>query len=162
MSKLNVPQTLLRLFETKFDKNRYHWYREGDPVIIPAEMLPALIVTEPDTQYAVGPTGMDEITHTIRIKVVLNKKDELGNPELTHTLESVLDEYVQGRDDTTGDFNSDTILGVLRRNLSLGNLAIDQTAHVKKGVVPRPNDILTAECWVDIVVTEYQAIANRS
>lgn len=161
-SRPSVPQTLLRLFEQNFDKERFAWYREGDPIHLPASRLPALIVTETETGYDVGPTGHDQITHTIRIKVVLNKKDEMGNPTVTSSLEAILDRYVQGRSDTTGDFLSDTIMGVLRRNISIGNLAIEQTASVKKGVVPRPDDVLTSECWIDITIVENQAIANRA
>lgn len=159
--KKNISQTLLTLFKNSFDKDKYRWFREGDPISIPQSRLPALIVTESDTNYNVGPTGHDEIVHSVRIKVILNKKDEMGNPEVTSTLESKLDEYVQARDDTTGDFLPDTIMAVLRRQLTIDGLAINNTATVKKGVVPRPDDMITAECWVDISITEYQAIANR-
>lgn len=160
--KPSVPMTLLRLFQANFDKQRYRWYREGDPVHIPATMLPALIITEPEGDIDVGPTGHDDITHTIRIKVVLNKKDEMGNPETTSSLDALLDRYVWGRDDVTGDYLPDTIVGVLRRNITIGNMMVSQTAKVKKGVVPRPDDVLTAECWVDITLNELQAVANRS
>lgn len=159
--KKTIPQVILDLFRDTFKTGPFKTYREGDPIIFPASMLPALFISEPVTEYDEGATQMDVITHQVLIQVVLNKKDEFGAPLGVSTLDNVLDQYIQGRDATTGDLLPNTILGVLRKNITFGNLIIDQQARVEKYVLPRNQELTTLEGHVRITVQEEQVISNR-
>lgn len=160
--KKTVPQIILDLLEETFNEGEFKWFREGDPLLIPASRLPALIATETQTDYNAGPTGHDEIVHHILLQVVLNKKDEIGNPDADISLDRKLSEITQGRSETTGDFLDNTIMGVLRRHITIGNLAIENIGRVRLGVIPRSEDLMTAEAHIELTITELQAIANRS
>lgn len=159
--KKNVPKVLLELFEDAFD-DFFHVYREGDPIIIGQSELPALFISEPNTEYTLGPSGHDDIKHEIVIQVVLNKKAEFGNPDHSSTQDHFLDALCQGRDETTGDFKDETIMAILRRNLTLGSLMIENIGNVKKGVINRSEELITSEAHIDVTVSEIQAIANRT
>lgn len=158
--KDNVPKILLDLFEDAF-KDTFKLYREGDPGVPSLSQLPAIFITEPDTNYKTGPTGHDEIVHEILIQVVFNKKDDFGNPDHA-SLDHWLDAITQGRDSTTGDFKTKTIMGVLRKNITIGNLMVDNIGSVKKGVVVRSEEIITAEAQVEVTLTEIQAVSSRT
>jgi hypothetical protein len=160
--KKTVPQAILDLFKLKFGKKPFKLFREGDPIVIPQSMLPALIVSEPETDYDTGPTGHDNITHQILIQIVYNKKDDFGNPTEGSSLDATLDAIAQGRDETTGDFVSTSVMGVLRTNITLENLVISNVGKVRKGVIPRSEDLTTAEVHIEITVEEIQAISNRT
>jgi hypothetical protein len=159
--KMTTPMTILNIFQDAFQDGEFKLFRVGDPIIIPESMMPALIISETQTGYDVGPTGFDEVTHTLLIQVILNKKDEIGNPDQGSSLDEKLDQLIQGRDETSGELLSNTILGVLRRNITMGNLMIQNTSKVRKGIIPRSEDLITAEAHIDIEVTELQQVSNR-
>lgn len=159
--KKNVPKVLISLFKDAFG-DIFKLYREGDPQIPSLSQLPAIFITETSTNYSVGPTGHDEIIHEILIQVVFNKKDDFGNPNNASSLDHWLDTVTQGRDETTGDFKDKTIMGVLRRNLSISNLIINNIGRVVKGILPRSNELITAEAQIEVTLTEIQSISNRT
>ena len=159
--KDNVPRVLIKLLKNTFG-DFFHLYREGDPIIPSISELPAVFITETDTEYDFGPTGFDNIRHQVLIQVVLNKKQDFGNPDHGSSLDYFLDALCQGRDETTGDFKDETIMSVLRRNVTLGNLFIESIGAVKKGVVSRSEELITSEAHINLTVTEIQAIANRT
>jgi hypothetical protein len=159
--KNNVPKVLLEIFKEAFG-DFFHLYREGDPIIPAISELPALFITEENTEYEFGPTGHDEIRHEIVIQVVLNKKQDFGNPDHGSSLDHHLDALCQGRDETTGDFKDETVMGILRKQVTLGDLMIESIGSVKKGIVTRSEELITAEAHIDLVVTEIQAVSNRT
>lgn len=160
--KLTTSAVILDLFRNTFNRGQFKMFRIGDPITIPESQLPALIVSETATDYTFGPTGFDDVTHTLLIQVILNKKDEIGKPSDGSSLDETLDALIQGRDETSGEFMPDTILGALRRNITLGALIIQNTSKVRKGVIPRSEDLLTAEAHIDVEVIELQAVPNRN
>ncbi len=159
--KKNVPQTLLDLFRDNFKEGPFKGFREGDPIIPAQSMLPALFITEKQTNYDLGPTGFDELEHQILIQIVYNKKDDYGKPDEAASLDATLDEIAQGRDDT-GEFLPGSIMGILRKNYTIGNLAIESIGSVKKGVVPRSEELITAEAHIELTIRELQQISGRS
>lgn len=161
-TKKTISDIILDLFRDTFKQGPFKLFREGDPIIFPQSSLPALVIHEDNTSYDNGPTGHDEILHEITIQVVFNKKDELGMPTGEVTLTRTIDDIVQARDSVTGDFKTDTILGVIRRKITLGNISVNNEVTVEKGVIPRSVTLTTEEAHIRIRVTELQAIANRS
>ena len=159
--KDNVPKILVALFKDALE-DIFKVYREGDPGIPATSQLPAMYITEADTAYDVGPTGHDEVTHEILIQIVFDKKGDFGNPDGNSSLDHWLDTITQGRDATTGDFKDKTVMGVLRRNLTLGDLMINNIDRVKKGIVVRSGEVTTAEAQVSLTLKEIQAVSNRT
>ncbi len=158
--KLNVPKVLANLFEANLE-DIFKVYREGDPIIPKTSELPAIYVTEPETNYNAGPTGYDDIVHEILIQVIFNKKKDFGNPDKGSSLDSDLDSVVQGRDATTGEYKEKTIMGVLRKNFTLDNLVVQNIGTVRKGIIERSEELITAESHIEITVTELQSVTNR-
>lgn len=160
-AKQTVPQKLLSLFKGIF-KDDFHGYYEGDPVIPPQSMMPCLIISEPETLYDTGPTGMDNIRHNILIQIVFNKKDDIGKPDNAATLENRIDTIAQGRDETTGQFLDKSFMHILRNNLSLDNLMVESISTVRKGVVPRSETLITVEAHIEVTLEELMVINNRT
>jgi hypothetical protein len=157
-----VPEILLDLFRDNFKNGPFKEFREGDPIIFPRSMLPALFISENKTHYDQGPTGHDEISHEVIIQVVYDKRTEFGAPDGIATLDRTIELIMQGRDSVTGELLPSSILGILRKNLSVGSLMIDQIGDVDKGIVPRSEDLDTAEGQVRLTLTEIQSVSDRS
>lgn len=161
-NRKTISDIILDLFRDTFKQGPFKLFREGDPMIFPQSALPALVIHEDNTSYDNGPTGHDEILHELVIQVIFNKKDELGKPNDEVTLTRTIDDIVQARDITTGDFKDNTILGVIRRKITLGNISVNNEVTVEKGVIPRSETLTTEEAHIRIRVTELQAVANRN
>ena len=153
-----VPQKLIELFEASLPKDYFKEYYEGDPII--PRNFPCLIVSEPVTSEDTGATGFDEITHEILIQVVFNKKDEIGKPANEATVDNEIDYIVQGRDETTGEYLPQTIKGVLRTNFTLSGLAVENVSRLRKGVIPRSEQLMTAEGHIECTITELQQVTR--
>jgi len=159
----NTPQILLDLFRDNFkEQGPFKGFREGDPIIPAQSILPALFISEKQTNYKLGPTGFDEVEHQIIIQVVYNKKDDFGKPDEASSLDKTLDDITQGRDETTNEFLPNTIMGILRKHYTMGSLTIQSIGSVKKGVVPRSETLVTAEAHVELTIDELIPITGRS
>lgn len=140
----------------------YKAYFYGDPIAIQQSLLPAIAIDIERTEYSFGPTGFDEVTHHLIIQVIYNKKDEFMKPAREVGLSRKLQNQTMGRNATNGEFIAGSIMGLLRRNITLNNVTINQTAEIQFGVVPRPEDTLTVEAHIRIAITELTPIANRN
>ena len=161
--KQTVAEKILELIKDAFGDN-FKLYRVGDPIILGQSNLPAILVTESAVEVAQDATGYDGLIHSLTIQVVYNKKDEMGRPIEGNTLDTILDNYVYGRDPATDEYSEQSILGVLRRNFTLDNMTVQQEVTVRKTLVTRPQDAeeITAEATIEIEVHELQPVNNRS
>lgn len=162
--KITVAEKILELFKAAFG-DTFKLYRVGDPIILGQSLLPAILVTETALQVAQDATGYDGLIHSINIQVVFNKKDEMGRPVEGNTLDTILDNYVYGRDTGTNEYSEKSIMGVLRKNFTLENMTIQQEATVRKTLVTRPQDAeqdITAEATIEIEVHELQVVNDRT
>ena len=159
-NKLTVSEIVLNLLKDAFG-DQFRLYRVGDPIQPGQSQLPAIFVTETQLKVNQGATGMDELVHSLEIQIVFNKKDELGNPNEGNTLDTIIDNCIFGVDEDTGEYLPNSILGLIRKNITLGGLSFDTQVEVRKGIVPRPQEMLTAEGQVDITVSEFQVVNNR-
>jgi hypothetical protein len=158
--KKTVAETIRDLFKDNFG-DQFRTYRIGDPIEIGESMLPAIFVTESSVSFAQDATGYDEISHNIVVQVVLNKKDDLGRPDDGNTLDLELDNLLYGRDKTTGLFLDNSVVGLIRKNLTLGNLSVDIISDIRKEFVIRPEERVTVEANVELTVTELQPVGSR-
>lgn len=159
--KDSIAQVVLKLLKDELNY-KFKTFRTGDPGLIPPANLPAVFVSEVQTNYTDGPTLHDEIEHVLLIQLVFDKKEDFGNPDESHTLENRIERIVQGREDSTGNFLDGTLIKVLRENYTLGNLVIENINQVRRGVNPRSEELITEEAHIDVTVREIQAVTARA
>ena len=143
-----IIQTLRSVFNDSFKE-----YYFGDPIDIPDSLMPCLIISKESGDVSFGPTGMDENTETILIQVIFNKKDEIGNPSAEVFAHRRLMEVIEGRDATTGFYLDNSIMGVLRKNATLGNLIVNQVASPEYSTALRGEDTFVEEATIRLSVT---------
>lgn len=161
MTRPTIPQQLLDLMEKRLVDHKFRWFREGDPVLIPASQMPAMLVSEESTDWEAGPTGYDTVTHTLLLKVVLNKKSELGSKEQGMTLDKKVNQIMQARDENN-QLLPGTVMGVLRQDFTLENTMINNIGTIRFGVVARPEETETVEAHLELVLTELVPVPNRA
>lgn len=144
-----VLKTLQNSFGAAFKE-----YYDGDPVSIPEQNLPCIIVELNSSKDVQTATGMDDLTHTITIKIALNKKDDYGKSAREVTTSKKLRAYAQAQADPSG-FDPKSVLGILRTDYTLSGRIIDQTVEVRYGTVERfLSNTVTAEAHVILTAKE--------
>jgi len=156
-----IIDTIINLLKTQF-KDYFHAYYFGDPIMIPAEEMPCVVVYKKSGAVGFGYTGSDENTEEIIIQVVTNKKDEIGNPAKEYTAHRKLMELIEGRDATTGEYLANSIMGVIRKNTTFGNTIINQIVRPEYVIDMRDKDTFTNECSIRLEITETILVSNRS
>ena len=88
----------------------------GDPILIPASMLPAIVVAPVAESVSSRGTGLDQADATIKVKLVQNLKDDLGasavDPENVKLTENAVRIFEQR--DENGKIKPVSIIGALR------------------------------------------------
>lgn len=146
----DVVDTTLTLMRDTFG-SYFKTYYEGDPVSIPEINLPCCVVEKLSGNYSIenAPTGTDEAISNVRIKIILNKKDDEGASPDVDLTERKLRRLCEGRDATTGSYLPSSVAGLLRSNITLqdkvlniGDLSVDYD------VVLRPDEVVTSEAHI--------------
>lgn len=147
-------QRLIKLMKDTFGSD-FKAYYDGDPEAIPLFNLPALIVDQTVDDTEDGAYMQDDVTETIVIKVVLNKKDDFDNDAVDplNLTSRKIRELVALRDPETGNYEEKTVKGALRRFGTEGIIAIAPKVRTEYGIVPRMNNVLTAEGHVTFTIT---------
>lgn len=142
---------------------------DGDPELLGKSTMPAIAIYKHNTTTGPGPTGFDAIQFDLMVKVILDKRQDIGGAAgaTTDLTERHLRELVEGRSDTTGLYNEQSVMGILRTYLTLNsnnfpmNPQLNQTVDVAYYVVPRPDQSITTEAHITVHLTEYVAVPNR-
>jgi len=159
--KQTVSQLLKERFRDAFG-DIYKGYYIGDPLVIPQMNLPCIIIEADSEGNTAGPTGHDYVNHVVMVKVVANKKDDFGkSPDIVLWRER-LEKLVAGRDKTTGQYSDETVMGVLRKALTLGDRFVKNETSIDYGVNPRPQELLTEECHVTVNLRELVQVPART
>lgn len=166
---MHIPQSSLektvvdRIIELIKDEQGFAYFKKfyyGDPYDIPKHEMPCIAVDLLKTEVEFGPTGMDNITQTIQIILIYNRMDDItssASSEVTGV--RTLEEYAQGIDPTTAEYESHTILGILRKHVTETN-STEQSINIEYGVVPRKGGP-TLECHITFVVEGLQIVTDR-
>lgn len=139
----------------------------GDPLDIPSSMLPCVAIEKLRTQIVAGPTGMDRVTTTVSIKLLYNKKDDFGKTTDEVLGVRALEEYAEAINPDTNQYDSLSIMGILRKNFTLSDPAtgryevLNQDVDIKYGVVPRPGNGMTAECQINVTFSQLREVSIR-
>jgi hypothetical protein len=156
-----LVDTIIELLRTNQGFSYFKKFYYGDPYEIHFSDMHCIAVELLRTQINDGPTGMDEIVQTVQIKLIYNKRDDFTTAPTTEvTGVRALESFAQGFDPTSTEYEQHTILGILRKNFTLGNIATNQTVDIKYGIVPRKGGP-TAECHITFVVDELKTVSSR-
>lgn len=159
--KKAAVESVIALIAQYFYPSVFHTIFEGDPIEIGESLLPCVVVEKVAGDVTVAGTGMDRITEQIRIKIVLNKKDDFGASNTEDLTERKLRQYIEGRDATTGYFLAESLMGILRKNYTLLNLATKQDISIAYDLDLRPNEIITSEGHVTLIISEVVIVPER-
>lgn len=156
------PTKIIQLMKSTFGTT-FKAYYDGDPVYIPKQYLPCLIVDVQSSPVAgKAPTGMIRLEHTISIQAEFNKAEDFNKAPEKVFIKAKLEQLTEGIDPATGQLGERTIVGALQRNYTLGNLSTGQQLTVEYGLFPRGKDVLTQGVTVTGVFEDLQLIGSRS
>lgn len=170
---VNLPRVILNKLREELGST-YATYWDGDPIAIGVSQMPALIVDWERSENVGAPTRHDKWAHTILVKAVVNKMEDTSTLEagggkgilIEVPTRKKLERMVFARRKDNGEYLTDTVLGVLRRNYTMGGRESNQIANVEFGVSQRltdgGQDAITAEAHVRLSVNELQAVPTRT
>lgn len=137
---------VLKLMKDTFENGPFKEFYDGDPEEIPEFNLPCLVVSMVSDNTQAGSFGQDDVTETLVIKVIMNKKDDWSNEtDPLNMTERKIRELVGLRDPATGNYEDRTVKGALRKFGTQGITSIGLSVDTEYGITPRANDIITAE-----------------
>lgn len=151
--RTDAVDDLLQLLKRSF-KDEFKSYYEGDPLAIPKDSLPAIIVEKAAMIVRPDATGTDKNESEIVIKVVLNKADDFNKTDEADLTERRLRRLVEGIDKTTNTYAKGTLLNVLRTNLQLGGSALKLEIDVNYDVAMRADMMMTSEALISVNTVE--------
>lgn len=137
-------------------------YYIGDPLQIPQSSLPCVIIEKESETVEADATGLDKVETTILVKLVVNKKDDFGRVSKDVLWRERLESMAAARDKTTKQFKDESVLGVLRKQFTLGNRVLNHNETVEYGLTPRPQDVITEEAHIRITFTELVEVPSRT
>lgn len=168
----NQPRAILeKLRDLMTDEIKVFF--DGDPVIVGASQLPAVIVDWEVAEPQSAPTGHDKWQNRIVIMLLRNKMDDIGKVEKESGSNKIietpskkwLERQVFGRDADTGLYIPDTVLGILSKYFTVGGRIPGKNMTVAFGNTQRPGSgdtVVTYECHVTISANELIQVLNRT
>jgi hypothetical protein len=163
MSIKATPATVVRDYLKNAFGSRFRAYYLGDPIQIPEIALPCMIIEPVEETPQLLATGLDDVSHTLRIRILVNKKQDYQRAVNNQILWSErLQEMVSARDADTNAFLENTVLGVLRKFLTLGGRFWQSEVGVQFTQQPRPNEMVTEEAVITLRLRERIVVSGRA
>ena len=130
----------------------------GDPILIPDASMPCISISPNATATEVADNQRDVRTHTINIALIIDARKYFGKTPNEMVGTTYLMEKMT-KENTDGSVNENTILGVLRKNLSLSsNRFIGNDVSIDYTTRRRTEDLITLEAILTVTV---QQLGNR-
>jgi hypothetical protein len=144
--------TLLRNALKSKLSSRIKYFYIGDPVLIPESLMPCITISPNRTETDFADSGRDKHSHVIDIALIINAKTYFNAaPEKMVGSEFLME--IMSLENTDGSLSDNSILGVLRDNLSLGsNRWINNISSIDYSVRRRTEDLITLEAVVTVQV----------
>jgi hypothetical protein len=159
----SVAQVLALMKETFGDPGPtgvFAEYYDGDPEAIPLFNLPALIVDQTGDTTVGAAFEQDDVSDTIVVKIVLNKRDDFDNDKVKalNTTSRKIRDLIARIDPDTGTYAAGTVKHTLRNALFDNATMISNELRVEYGIMPRAGGDgyadLTAEGHVTFDITK--------
>lgn len=123
-------------------------------------LLPCVIVQLNNTKIGSHTTGTEEIIKDITIKLVANSRAELGKTSNEVPGFKTLELYAEGVDPVTGEYDMRSVVGILRKNFSLGQKIVDQDIEIDY-LTPELTDGVTTQAHIRFSTTGLKVVTNR-
>lgn len=160
-----VKQTLAALLRDELKvalKGTFKEFYIGDPLQIPQQSLPCVVIEIQREEAAQGPTGMDILRTTVLIKLIVNKKEDFGKRANEVLWRSRLEAMVGARDKTSNQYLDESVLGLLRKKFTMNGRLVENSEIVEYGLTPRPQDVITEEAHVTATFEEFVEVPSRT
>jgi len=155
----DIIKKVITLLEDHSNSNLKRPFYDGDPVIIPPSKLPTVSVELTGSDIDEGATGYDSHSDLITIKVIVDKRPDFNKEPGQVVAQKTLRDFVKGVDDN-GNLLANSIVGVLRKYLSLDSTVLDQMMSIDFSVIKR-EDIITEEAWISFAVESIVEMSAR-
>ena len=161
--KVPVEETILNLLKTNLGQaGPIKDYYFGDPWQIPATSLPCIIVDVIRERVTQTTMIKDDVTTSVLIKLVMNKRDDFDKPGREARVKRKLREILSGRDPSTGEYNTASVMYILRKNYRLGIGGTGQEAVVEFNDTTKNPGVVYAEARIALEVTERVTVNGRT
>lgn len=157
-----ITQTIADLLETELRDTPFRVFYDGDPVEIPKSSLPGVIVQYDRLEVRHGATGMDKLRHFMTIKLVIDKRNEIGKDHREVMGQNTLMNYAAGIDSETGEYDEKSVMGVLRKKFTLENVILNQEGDVDLDIFARGERMITAEAHLRLIADQNKIVSNRT
>lgn len=155
----DIVEEVIKLLEDNVHPDLKRPFYDGDPVVIAASKLPTIAVEMTGSDINEGPTGHDSHIDTLTIKVIIDKRRDFGKEASHVPAHKTLRNYVKGID-SNDSLKADSVVGVLRKHLSLNDEALDQLISIDFSIIKR-EDVLTEEAWLSFTIESIVEMLNR-
>lgn len=137
----------------------------GDPELIALSSMPCVTVKLESTPLESITTMQDIEHHTVLIKLVASKRNEFNKSADEVTIERTLRQLAAGRDLSTNRIADTTVVGILRKNYTMGDKTHGQlvfsTEYPEETARGFGREGLTAEAHIRMQI-DMLATVNRS
>lgn len=162
MYKKLIEEQIIDLLKKNLPSGLFKAFYIGDPIAIPQSQLPCLCVVCEQSRYEFGATGHDEVEHRVQIKAVFNKKNFFNKSPQEYILEQSVKRIIEGRDEDTGRLSNTSLLGVLRRNVTIEPTIFQQAVTASYLLAnQRQQDLITYEAVIEFSVRGMIEVDNR-
>lgn len=166
---LSLPEIIKQTLQDNLPEGLYASFYIGDPIAIPQSLMPAIIIEPVRSAYPLENIGLQRHDFTCRIKVVVNKKDDIGKSEEEVVADLTLLRMVEGdHEDTADRLAEQSVVNILETNKTLNSEVFNsQITDILYDVFPRvsaenaEDDIFTAEAHITYVLSRLLEIPNR-
>lgn len=155
---MSLAKSVVLLLRNNLPNRYIKTVRVGDPGQLANVDLPAIFVTETQAVYTAGAMQMDEVTVQLLIQVVIDKRQMLGSDREP---EDYLDDIIHGTDEHN-NLRPNTVIGVLRYNLTIDGYTIGNELTYIKDEFPRDEKTVTYEAHIELTLTREVNVVNRS
>lgn len=126
----------------------------GDPYIIPNSVMPCLIINPVNTEASVADNARDMYAHDITISLVIDARQYFNATPDKMVGTDFLMTTMEG--ETSGSINEDSVIGVLRNNLTLDtNRFIDNISSIDYTTRQRSDDLITLEATCHLIINYF-------
>lgn len=159
-----VSRKIMQLMRDTFQDRFVIYYLGMLSDLPPEDGMPCLVVYKPHNDVDVEATGLDQIQERVAINIILNEKDDLGNPsnEIQNTTQQKLEDLVEGRDPITGEWLPGTVMGAVRTHFTLDESTLGNKVSIDYATTPRPDLPSIVEVVIDLTVTSTVEVPDRS
>ena len=132
---------------------------DGDPIIVSKSHMPTIAVVLSRTSIDTGPTGYDKYIYTLIIKIIVNKEEDFNKEPAQVVAHKTLRNFAEGI--KSGIIDEQSVIGVLRKNLTLNGSILNQVITIDYNTVNR-EDIITEEAWITLTILKNVEVSGRS